>query len=168
MTDIPEPEKTGSAGTQTPATADFVPAAVNPGTFDSLPITRAVEGLAATKSRGMGGEVVAGLLSGSFAQISHELSETKSDLRAVRSELDSARTSLETERVKNAALRQQISSAENNRHIRNVAIFAGPIIMGLAIEAYKNQFATAAFAMAIVGLALVLVGWLSPKKEVRP
>ena len=103
MTDIREPQETGSAGTQTvqPTEVLVVP---NQGSFDSLPITRAMEGLAATRSRSMGGEVAAGLIAGSFTQLSHELTETKGELKTTRHELKTAEQSLSDIRSQNATL----------------------------------------------------------------
>jgi len=166
MTDVPEPEATGSTGTQRSGSTDMIPS-VNMGTFDSLPITRAVEGLAATRSRGMGGEVVAGLLAGSFGQISHELAETKADLRVARAEITSTRDALSREQITNASLRQCVLSNESNRLIHNIAIFVGTILLGSSIEFYKSSYHVWAFVSGLLGVVLVLVGWLNPKKEVR-
>ena len=87
MTEIPELQDTGSAGTQETEPAQAVSPALPEGALERLPLAKAVEGLAATRSRSMGGEVAASLLAGSFNQISHELNEAKNELRETRNEL---------------------------------------------------------------------------------
>lgn len=86
MPDIPQPDDTGSAGTQTTGTQqEILPISGIP--VEGLPIAEAVTGLAATKSRSMGGELAARLIDGSFRQVSYDLREMQRELRETRQRL---------------------------------------------------------------------------------
>lgn len=158
MTDIPTPEESGSDGTQKPATQEL---ATPESPFGGLPITRVMEGLAASKSRSMGGEVAAGLIAGSFTQISHELQETKQDLRDTRSALDKAREDLSICKSRAAVLEERVESNLRGRHLRNLGIAVGTTMVGVGIELLKNDFNKYAYITFGLGVLLVLLGWFS-------
>ena len=160
MTFVPEPEDSGSSGTQTAATA-LVSETPPERPIAGQPIEQAVVGLAATRSRSMGGEVAAGLIAGSFSQISHELSETRIELRDVRIQLDKARDSLQDEKVINAELKGKLNSAENEKAIRNVCLVAGTAIVGFGIDQARSNQLVAGIILILVGIILSLVGWFS-------
>ena len=128
----PEPDDTGSSGTQE---TSVVKAEIEKEVLlHGLPITRTVEGLAATKSRGMGGEVVAGLLAGSFTQLSQDLQQTKSELSTTQGKLDETKEVLSNFKVKSAVLSERVKSLTSGRHLKKLSITAGTALVGISIR----------------------------------
>ena len=126
-----------------------------------------MEGLAATRSRSMGGEVAAGLIAGSFTQLSHELTETKGELKTTRHELKTAEQSLSDIRSQNATLTARARTVDQYKNLSNIAIFSGTLLIGLSIELYRNTFLSGAMITTVTGILLVLLGWITPAKEMR-
>ena len=85
--DIPKPDESGSSGEQLPS-ADAQLVASSP--LNGLPLADTIQGLAATKYRGMGGEVVAALLAGATSQMSQELQRAKGEIDTLRENQDKA------------------------------------------------------------------------------
>ncbi|NKE70628.1 hypothetical protein [Candidatus Manganitrophus noduliformans] len=160
MNEIPEPTETGSAGTQQPGIETAVSAAQE-SPLDGLPIARAVEGLAATRSRSMGGEVAANLIAGSFSQLSYDLQETKQELRSTRQELERTREELSDYKTKAAVLEERVSTSFKGRHLRNLSITVGTFIIYLGIELYRNNIDKYPYILGGLGALLVLLGWFS-------
>lgn len=163
MSDIPRPTDTGSAGTQesTPLRTESAEL-VNP--FEGLPILRAVQGLAATRPRGMGGEVAAELIAASFAQISHELSDAKSELRETQTKLHEAQSSLSECRERSAVLTERVASLAGDKHLRNLCIAVGTALIGIGVDLIKGNLDEIGWGLVIVGVVLLLFGWISSPK----
>ena len=166
MTEIHEPEDSGSSGTQ--ERGKEISSAINTESpLYGLPITRTVEGLAATNSRSLGGEVAANLIAGSFTQISHELQQTKNDLKQVRNELNETKDELTDNKINSAILYERVNSLTSGRHLHNLSITAGTVLISIGIEFYRNSFEKISFIISGLGSLLVLFGWLSHKKETK-
>lgn len=160
MKQVPEPEESGSSGTQIAATITST-VTVPEKPIAGQPIEHTVAGLAANKSRSLGGEVAAGLIAGSFSQISHQLSEAQSELRDVRIELDKAKLDMQVEKIINAELKGTVKSAENEKAIRSVCLVAGTAVAGFGIDQIKSNQLAAGMVLVLIGIALSLVGWFS-------
>ena len=160
MTETPEPTETGSAGTQeigTPASLS-----VNQQSpLEGLPITRTVEGLAATHSRSMGGEVAANLLAGAFTQITHDLQETKQDLDSTQKKLEMTHEELSDYKTKTAVLQERVNITHKNRHLKNLSMTAGTILIALGVDLYRNDFDKSAYILGALGMLFILLGWFS-------
>lgn len=160
MTDIPKPVETGSTGTQQIGTTrDVLAEQVSP--LQGLPIARIVEGLAATRYRSMGGEVAANLIAGSFTQLSHNFQETKQELQTTRRELESAREELSDYKTKAAVLQERVSNIFRDRHLKNLSITVGTVLIGLGIEFYRNNLEKASYIVGGLGILLIFLGWFS-------
>lgn len=160
MTDIPKPDETGSAGTQQTGTAGVVPAEQE-SPLQGLPITQIVEGLAATRSRSMGGEVAANLIAGSFTQLSHNFQETKQELHSTRRELERTREELSGYKIKAAVLQERVSYLFRDRHLKNLSITVGTVLIGLGIEFYRNNLEKTSYIVTGLGALLIFLGWFS-------
>lgn len=160
MSEIPKPDETGSDGTQEAGTGAVVSVAQE-SPLEGLPITRRVEGLAATHSRSMGGEVAANLIAGSFTQLSHDLQETKQELRSTRQELERTREELSNYKTKAAVLKERVSTTFKGRHLRNLSITVGTILISLGIDFYRNNFDKYAYILGVLGTLLIFLGWSS-------
>jgi len=164
MSEIPEPKDTGSAGTQAPSTSEVLPA-VSESPLEGLPLARAVEGLAATRPRSIGGKATSTLLAGSFAHLSQELQATKSDLHQTRNELNSAREELSTCKMRAAVLAERIRAHARGRHLKNVSITVGTALIGLAIPLFRNDLGKFALVVGCLGVLLISLGWFSTGGE---
>lgn len=160
MIDVPEPDDSGSTGTQTKAN-DSAISLVPERAVVGRPLEQTIVGLAATNSRNMGGEVAATLLAGSFSHISHELSEARAEAKGLRKELDAANSCLQAEKVSNATLRGTLGSAENEKAIRSVCLVAGTAIASFGADQIKSNQVAAGITFAVIGVILSLVGWFS-------
>lgn len=161
VTEVPEIEETGSAGVQEPESGELIPAQQE-SPFPLPPITETVQGLAATRPRSMGGEVAANLISGSFTQISNDYAEAKSELRTTRDALDSASDELSKCRVREAVLKERVSTGTRGQHLRNVAIVGGTTLFGIGFELNRNKLEELSFLVGGIGLLLILMGWFWP------
>lgn len=162
MTEIPKPTDTGSSGTQQVGKDELVAVAKeNP--FLGLPITQRVEGLAATHSRSMGGEVAANLIAGSFSQLSHDLQTTRQELSETRTELNQTLGELSETKTRAAVLEERANAAERDKHLKNLSITAGTALIGIGIELYRNNFDKFGYIVGGFGVLLVILGWFSRK-----
>lgn len=93
MSEVPIPQDSGSAGTQETLAGELV--RVNKESpLKGLPIAQRIEGLAATHSRSMGGDLSASLIAGSFAQLSADLELTRKELTDTREQLRQSQADL--------------------------------------------------------------------------
>ena len=163
MTDVPQPQDTGSSGTQQAASPEL--SIVERGSpLHGLLITQTVEGLAATRSRSMGGEVAASLLAGSFSQLSFDLQATRNELKEVREDLSRKAEEFSDIKTKAAVLQERVTAHERDRHLRNLSIAVGTILIGVGIELFKNNFDKFGLIAGGMGVLLVFLGWFSKKE----
>lgn len=113
----------------------------------------------------MGGAVVATLLSGSFAQLSGELQDTKLDLKNIRKELEATREQLSTSEKRVAVLEERASTNVYQKHLRNTAIAGGSIILGIAIQIESNNFEELPYFLGAIGILFMFMGWFWPSAE---
>lgn len=157
---IPEPEDSGSSGTQI-AARESVSVELPDHPIAGQPIEQAIAGLAATRSRSLGGDVAASLLVGSVSQISHQLSEARTELKALESKLERCRFDLQTEKVNNATLKGKLESIESEKAIRSVCLVAGTAVSGLGLDQVKSSQWAVGITLVSIGIALFLIGWFS-------
>ena len=166
MSDIPHPDDTGSAGTQTVATQQTRPS-IPDSSVGEMPIAETMMGLAATKSRSMGGEISATLIAGSFVQLSHDLQKTRQDLQETRQRLSDVQEELSEYKTKAAVLTERIRAHARGRHLKNLSITVGTTLVVIGIELYRNDLVKASLPISILGGLLVVFGWLSTGGEVE-
>lgn len=159
--DIPHPLDTGSSGTQTP-TGDEVTLLEASSPFRGVPIAQAIEGLAATKARSLGGDVGATLLAGSFTQLTHDLETTRRALRLKENDFQRVTNELATSTTHAAVLDERLGSISRNQRIRQLAVFAGTALAGVAIDLWKSDMTKVAAIVGVLGVALLLFGALTP------
>lgn len=132
MAEIPEVRDSGATGEQEEGNSELVHP--NQQTLFPQPIAETIQGLAASNARNLGGVVVAGLVSVSFSQLAHELQDAKSDLRNTRKELSTSYDELSACRTRVAVLEERVTTDSRQKHLRNVAIAGGSMIVGLALQ----------------------------------
>lgn len=163
QTKVPEPNDSGSDGSQAQADATRELVLSQP-----LPnqIVQAITGLAASNARAFGGEVASALIAGATSQMAVELNQTKLELASLREKHESLTNTLSDERVQKAVLAERIDSFRATRHLKNIGIAVGTLLIGTGLQLVRND-APAAYSVAcfIVGALLLIVGWISAPKE---
>ena len=157
-----EPKDTGSSGTQETSVLKAYPE--KDALLHGLPITRTVTGLAATRSRAMGGEVVANLMAGSMEHLSQDLQQTRSELRSTRKELEESNKELTNCKVESAVLKERVKSINSRRHLNNISTIAGMTLVAISIEFYRNTYDKISYIVGGLGVLLILFGWFSYKE----
>jgi hypothetical protein len=163
VSDIPKHLDAGSDGSQEVSSKELNHELQIP--IDGLPITKVVQGLAASKSRSMGGEVAANLIAGSFNQISQELYETKKELKVTRSKLDEKIENLSDCKQRVAVLEERVRAALRNRNLRNFSIFAGTSLIAIALQ--LENMSVSSYIIGLLGCLFIVFGWFSTDGEVK-
>lgn len=159
---LPIPQDSGSAGTQEALAGELV--RVNKESpLKGLSVAQKIEGLAATHSRSMGGELSANLIAGSFAQLSADLQSAKQELTETREQLRQSQLDLSKASQKCAVFDDREKRETQHRLLRNFCIFAGTTFLGIAIDLCKNSFDTAGYVTGALGTLLLIFGWIHPK-----
>lgn len=109
----------------------------------------------------MGGEVAAGLLAGSFSQLSYDLEATKAELKETREELRRKTDELSDVKTRAAVLQERVTAHGRDRHLRNLSIAVGTIMIGVGIELFRNNFDKLGYTVGGLGVLLVSLGWFS-------
>lgn len=156
---IPTPPETGSTGEQT--SEDIGGQLTRSDPLGDLPIAKTIEGLASSKSRAMGGEVVSALIAGSTAQIAHELNSVKSELADLRKKYEASANELSEQRENNAVLKERLRMGRSISHLKNLAIFIGTTLLGVAIELHSVGLTHYSVASGVLGCLLLGFGWMS-------
>ena len=160
---IPEPKETGSSGTQLTGVGEIVSFAKE-SPLEGLPIIQRLEGLVAAKSRCLGGEVSTSLIVGSFAQLSYELQIARRDLHDTRDELKRTLEEMSAVKIKAAVLQERVNAYLRERHLKNLSITAGTVMIGIGIDLYRNNF-DYYYIVGGLGALLLILGWFSKSKE---
>jgi hypothetical protein len=132
--------------------------------LQDLPMAKAVVGLAATHSRGLGGEVAAGFIAGAISQSAQDYQEAKRNLAAEREKLDGARQELSDSQRQAAVLRERVAGMSRSKHLGNLLILVGTslISIGLGGDPFHSQLNAQTLGLCIVGALLILVAWFAP------
>jgi len=164
MTEIPFIKDSGSLGTQEPG-KDKISIMDQKDPLEGLPISKAVYGIASARPRSIGGEVAANLISGSFAQLSYELQESKNELKNYKEELNETKTELFNWKEKAAVYKERLSFDSRIRHLKNLGIASGSIMLGLSVDFMRNDQSKLSYIIGMLGLLLISFGWFSTRKE---
>jgi hypothetical protein len=161
---IPIPDKSGGSGKQVAdsSTSDFHLA--NP--LEGLPMAKAINGLASTHSRSLGGEVTSALIAGATTQLAWDYQDLKGRHNELSDRFDSQRDELENTRIQEAILKERIRSEGRNKHLRNLSITIGTSLIGMGIILCRGGLDWYSYSAAYgFGLVLLILGWLSGPKE---
>jgi hypothetical protein len=155
---IPEqPIDTGTAGTQEQAAQVVLPDVTAP--LSKLPIAQSVAGVAASNAPGIGGAVVAALLSGGTSHLAQQLEECRAELRNTERELREASAQLSQARETAATLTERVRAIGRFKHLQNFAIAAGGVALSVAFSLLRVDMTAEAAVVAVFGGALIFLGW---------
>lgn len=160
--EVPKPTESGSDGTQKIADSSRELVLAKPLV---APMAEAITGLAVSHSRAFGGEVASTLIAGATSQMAIELNEAKYELARLREKLETATKDLTEEKVKAAVLNARIQEFRSTRHIKNIGIAVGTLLVGIGVSMAQGNTASYGVAAVVVGSLLVIVGWFTAPKE---
>ncbi len=161
QTDIPKPEDSGSDGLQTKA--DAAGALIEPQPV-GRPMAKAITGLAASNSRAFGGEVASALIAGATSQMAVELDQTRHELSEQRQKNDRLTSDLTDEKIMSAVLAERIDSFRSSRHLKNIGISVGSLILGLGVQAIRSETFAYGIAGVAIGIVLLAFSWAAVPK----
>lgn len=164
MQEIKEPEDTGSLGTQESGEDEFQTPEVIPALKGS-DVSNTLQGLASTGTKRFGGEVAAKLLVTSISLIETQLHETKEELKQSRTDNKDLTKELSHAKTCVAVLKERIMSIKGSRKLVNIAITCGTILLGVAVELFRNNYNEVSVISAIIGLIFIGLGWIPESKE---
>jgi len=162
MSDLPVPSESGVSGTQV-AGPIMEHLSAQPTPTHGLLMAETMDFLAATRSRNLGGEIGARLLSASFAEISHNLTVTREDLRERDDQLRNTQNDLGNAKATIAVLRERVGAIGRVQHLKQLSVFAGTVLMGVAIDLYKSNIEKTSYLLGTVGLILLIAGSLDKR-----
>ncbi|MCK9376384.1 MAG: hypothetical protein M0P73_09550 [Syntrophobacterales bacterium] len=162
--EIPEPKETGSAGTQTTAASEIVPVEEE-SPIKGLPIAQRVEGLLAARPRILGSELAASLLVGTLHRDDYDIQTLKRELEKTREELRQTTEELSEVKTKAAVLQERVNAYKRERHLKNLSIGAGPVMIGIGIQFIRNNLDIYGYIIGILGILLLFFGWFSKSEE---
>lgn len=160
-TNIPEPADSGSNGKQ--VKADIVEGFVEPQPV-GRPMVKAITGLAATNARAFGGEVASALIAGATSQMAIELDQTRQELNGQRLKNEKLTSDLSNEKIKSAVLAERIDSFRSSRHLKNVGITVGSLLLGTGFQLIKSGSTAYGGAAVATGSVLLIFSWASAPK----
>ncbi len=165
----PQPTESGADGTQQPAVGVASTEVVPRGHEVSQPVSifsETISGLASVRYRSMGGEMAAALFAGWSQEKANELRDVKAELGQVRNENNRLSQVYGEVRVESAVLKERLSTESRTKHLKNLAIFSGTTLLGLAFKLGESQAIGYAITVGLLGTVLLLVGWFfSPRQE---
>jgi hypothetical protein len=156
---IPTPQDSGADGSQIKAEM------ATPKTdTQQVGMAQAITGLAASNSRAFGGEVASTLIAGATSQMSIELMQTKQELKDLRESYSQQTQDLANERIQSAVLSERIDSYISSRHLKNISISIGSVLIGIGITLITNKLEIYGFSSLIIGAILMIFSWASAPK----
>lgn len=85
----------------------------------------------------------------------------------LRAKYEALANILSDERIQKAVLSERIDAFRLTRHLKNIGIAVGTLLVGVGVHLVQSDAAGAYYGIAsiIVGALLLIVGWISVPKE---
>ncbi|MCF8985071.1 hypothetical protein GIW26_15995 [Pseudomonas syringae] len=95
----------------------------------------------------------------------HDFAYDKEQARSLAAEkqrlLDLALNELTEQKLINVRLEERLKQSADSNRIQKVCLFLGPVLLAIAIDLFKANFATLACIVAVVGISLILTAVVS-------
>lgn len=161
-TKVPDPNESGSDGLQVRDEENETP-------FESQqigrPVAEAITGLAASNPRTFGSEGASALIAGVTLQLTVDLELAREEIINLRTENKQLTSELAEERVERAVLKERIGSFRSSRHLKNLGVSIGSLLVGLGIQLVLEESTAIGFAGIALGAVLLLASWSAAPKE---
>ncbi|MGS1121756.1 hypothetical protein [Rhodanobacter sp. UC4436_H3] len=154
MSEIPKAISTGVDGTQSQGSA-LVPTAIAP-PMQVATVPDAIDGLLATHSRNLGGDVAARLLAASMRDTSNQLAAAHQTISERNAEARSTAETMTSLRIEIAQLKERLSQAHSSSRTKSICTFVGTALLGVAIDLFKNNLTNAAVLIGLLAAGLLL------------
>lgn len=161
--EIPEPEETGSSGTQTTAVVEIVPIAEEP--LKGLPIAQRLEGLYAASPRLFGGELAGSLILGFLHQYEQNNQTLRKEIEESRKELKQTTEELSGLKTRAAVLQERVNTYKREKLLKNLSITVGTALISIGIEFIRGNIDSYGYIIGVLGLLLLFFGWFSKSEE---
>lgn len=162
---VPVPDDSGASGLQKEEQDGQALTPAKP--FSEHHIADAIEGIAASNTRALGGEVGSALVAAATRQLVADNENLRAENRDIKSKYDSQRDLLEQHRTKSAVLEERLRSDGRNRHLRNLAITVGVGLIGIGINLGRTQIDAYSIGAIVGGVLLTVLGWFAGPREVE-
>jgi len=121
------------------------------------------EGVRAAVDYGLVRNPAAKMLLQSLVQLREtDLADARQERRSARDTVEQCKESLFNERTKNAVLNQRLRGDLKFKKLQNVMITLGGVMFGVGLEPLLTAFSAVYFAVALLGLILLTIGWFYP------
>lgn len=161
MSQVPTAPASGTEGSQAVGTA-IIPATIAP-PMQAASVPDAIDGLIATHSRNLGGDVAARLLAASMRDTSNQLAAAHETIGEQVRELRAANGVITDLKVELASLKARLNEAIGATQTKQVATFVGTSLLGVAVDLYRNSLIVVASLLGILGLGLLVFAALSTR-----
>lgn len=162
MSEVPDSTASGVDGTQARGLS-LVPTSVAPPMQSSV-VADAIEGLVATHSRNLGGDVAAKLLAASMRQTSDQLAGAHHAISVKDTEIQRLSSLVASLQSQIAGQSERIVGLQSTFRAKAIATFVGTALLGVAIDLYKSGIVPASVLTTLLGIGLfVFVLLPSPK-----
>jgi hypothetical protein len=162
MSEIPTPSESGVTGTQQLGSASTALVDATPPTH-GLAMSQAIEGLAVTRPRGLGGDVPAALVAGAVSHLSHDLRSAKRAIIEKDQLAETLHTDLTSAKVAVARLEERLGALATVQRLKQFSIFAGTAILGVAATLYPTNAEKTSYVLGAIGAGLLILGWFTGK-----
>lgn len=154
MNNIPEISSSGVDGSQVVGTA-IIPSSVAP-PLQTASVPDAIDGLIATHSRNLGGDVAARLLAASMRDTSNQLAAAHHKISELSDDLKDSSMTISNLRVQKARIESRLEEVIGGNRIKNASVFVGTAILGVAVDLFKNNSMVPALLLSILGASLLI------------
>jgi len=157
--DIPIPKDSGSSGLQKESSKKQTLVKAQP--FSSNEVVNALEGIAASNTRSLGGEVGSALLAASMKQLAQDNHRLRQENTKLDEKNQHQQQELETARTRAAVLQERLIGYGKNKHLRNFGIAVGIGLLGIGINLGRQEWGFLAVTSLVAGALLTLLSWFS-------
>jgi hypothetical protein len=123
------------------------------------------EGLAASNERSLSGRAGGIFLRAWSRQLTRDYSENRTKMRRAHEEINNLREEIAELKSKIAVYQERECADAAFRNLRNLALLAGPLLLKMGYDLFKDQFAGPAWMCGIIGCVLIGVGWHSGRRQ---
>lgn len=154
MAQVPSVSSDSTSGTQTVG-PPLVYSVIAP-PMQAATVPDAIDGLIATHSRNLGGDVSARLIAASMRQTSNQLDSAYETIATQASDLKVANSVITDLKVENASLTTKLNEVIGSNRLRQITTFVGTALLGMAVDLYKNGLIPSSLLLGLLGLGLLV------------
>lgn len=158
--EIPKPSDSGADGTQVESKqlqnlVEAIP-------LNQLSLADTLKGITSSNARAFGGETLSSIITGITSHLNYELHFSKNEVINLNKKIEDLQTTLERTKIDNAVLNERITTSQQSRHLRNLAITIGTTLMTTSIPLFDStKYTYYGFVSLIIGAVLIITGWSS-------